>query len=312
MIQIQKISSLPEVINYFSPVSDWLKKFGYGLEHYIQGHNGWIYRGQRDNTWGLIPKAFRDGELNKFIRWYQEKDSLFPQHAQANRLVAEFGAMKNYLEICDRNGLEVNLTYELRKEFNKFIDEINDAIKNKKEFIFPIHFAEVFTLAQHHGVPTRFLDWTFDPLNALFLSAFDYYNNVTLLGKSKETDEISVFAFKSDDVFQHSDITDELQLVPASYSYNTYLKNQAGIFTVDLKQHQKAEDEIDQIKTIERMWNSRSYNNHSLPLLRFDIPGAHVKGLLKIMYSSGYSLTKLMPIHDNASRDAAIFRDLFG
>ncbi|PJZ24630.1 hypothetical protein CH352_13255 [Leptospira hartskeerlii] len=311
-MDIHTIKNINKLFFYLSPGSKKFKKYGYVNNNYAEGYDGWIFRGQRSNLWGLIPKSFRLGEFSRYVHWFFEEDIFHRASPEPNRIVAEFVAMKQFIEICHRNGLDDNLDYVQRERFIKFIDEVNEKIKNKEnKFAYPLEFIEMFALAQHHNVPTRLLDWTYSPITALYFASISYYEEVILRGEDKEEDTISIFGLKIDDLFNHTDITDELKVIKSSFSANEYLRNQIGLFTVDLKVHERDSDKIDQLYVIERLWKSRNYNAGKGPIYRIDIPGYLVVEILRRLYVNGYSLTKFMPIHDNAAKDVVIFNDLF-
>lgn len=94
--------------------------------------NTTIYRGQPNERYKLIPKAFRD----EYIKINDEQAF-------------------NYFK---RNG----------------IAHINVKLENDWEYL---------AYAQHYNIPTRMLDWTFNPLVALFFSVNEMNKNNTALYK---------------------------------------------------------------------------------------------------------------------------------
>lgn len=89
----------------------------------------WIYRGQSDSTWELLPTIDR------------------PQ-AIANR-----GSLQ-------REEYELFLLSRFRSRAVPFLN------------VLPSNDWEWLALAQHHGLPTRLLDWTTNPLIALFFAVY--------------------------------------------------------------------------------------------------------------------------------------------
>ena len=88
---------------------------------------GWIFRGQRSASWGLVPGLYR-----------QWRDGSTEQ--------------------AHHHQLEERLLFRFKLEARPYLT------------IEPDNDWEWLALAQHHGLPTRFLDWTRSPLVALYFA----------------------------------------------------------------------------------------------------------------------------------------------
>jgi hypothetical protein len=93
-----------------------------------------LFRGQSDSRWGLVPGIYRIDTPNVFADSLEESYSLY--EAQL-------------IDVFFREGLP-------------YLPKITRGYSNDR------------VLAQHFGVPTRLLDWSQDPLVALFFTVEDW------------------------------------------------------------------------------------------------------------------------------------------
>ena len=107
---------------------------------------------------------------------------------------------------------------EVFEDFKRKYSMFTDARpKNDKEFLF---------LAQHYGLPTRLLDWTYNPLIALYFACCSNFDKDGIVYQSYQFSR-KVFNEDKDDIFSFPAIT---LLVPNMTDVR--YKNQNGIFVV--------------------------------------------------------------------------------
>lgn len=160
----------------------------------------WVFRGHRDESWPLLPSAWRPG--NQIIANAQmEAAQRFERSHTAQRLhwssgnhitgqahfggndaelqkrltiesTAELLPVYDFLLTCDRLGLATPLL-ALPPDSTLSPDWLigtNDPLVGDDFFRFT-DIPHYISLAQHHGLPTRLLDWTHDPMKAAFFAA---------------------------------------------------------------------------------------------------------------------------------------------
>lgn len=124
-------------INSFKEYLDVIKK--------IKQENNLVwFRGQEDSSWRLVPKVIRSAVDIK----NQYGEDIEPKPAAFCDTKGEISIMPN--------------VYKMIEEFKELAKGyLRIEPKNEFEWMF---------LAQHYGLPTKLLDWSTDPLVALFFS----------------------------------------------------------------------------------------------------------------------------------------------
>lgn len=148
-----------------------------------------LFRGIHDCSYKLIPKIGRDNYLKKFSG--SEDDVL--------------GKLQDLEE----------------QTMSKFIDMSVPYFDMRKMSAW-----DQWTIGQHHGIPTRFLDWTQNPLIALYFAVESEHGadaSVYIINKSQfsTSDDVEDLFSTEDDVILHS----------PSY-INPRIIAQKGVFTV--------------------------------------------------------------------------------
>lgn len=217
-----------------------------------------IFRGHADSRWPLMPVAWRPDALPRssfpgylsagpigFYTWEgrdHETEAKLPYRsldferiaAAAIQFGSEVRTLNEFWEMCNSVGLSVpalKLVVEgdehnpPRPDQLKFIWETQRSLKTWQP-------TEIFGLAQHHGVPTRLLDFTSNPKKAL-LFACD-----ALLQASINSDEMAVWAI--DDPWSYNIALEhyrpsgfplaQIDLTTFPRAQNSYLHHQDGVF----------------------------------------------------------------------------------
>lgn len=147
---------------------DWLspngKFFIYKRDH--------IFRGENSDKNLLLPTALREDNKKKSFKthfWTLTPNlsvKNIGKETEAMQVQAEYDLIKDFFDVSNVNGLKVPVTDILRKKQD--FDSI--LISNESIDWIPEELEDIIALAQHYGVPTRMLDWTYNFNIALYFS----------------------------------------------------------------------------------------------------------------------------------------------
>ena len=250
----------------------------------------WIFRGQADSIWELIPTLFR----KKSWEMFKPIDPL--KLTEKELIEKEYEALRIFLRICDTNSQSLPEDSQLIRcgWFGHEPDQLI-ATQNLQQLNNwpPEPVMSLIAIAQHHGIPTRLLDWTRSPFIASYFASKDGARN-SQEGLSRK---ISVFALDIELLFKDQfswNKTEGIFLITAPYGANKNLGAQKGVFTLfrkrpDLK---KMAQESPLEKVIENLpvKSSLGFN-----LLKLTLSNGHCAELLRKLNSFGISAGSLFP-----------------
>lgn len=205
-----------------------------------------IYRGHANAQWSLRPRAFRpeakfptDVGMETLAQFVDRARVVVgagappfpPNHDFRQDL--EIGTLIRFFEAADAAGLPL-------PEDSQVVRAILD---------FPVHIRVVWpeleirsilALAQHHGLPTRLLDWTWDWRAAAFFAARDVFDQET------QPERLAVWALDADLLESEEqrrrigtppgmpkvEKPYRLEIVTAPSATNANLRAQKGLFTL--------------------------------------------------------------------------------
>ena len=298
-------ASVQEFLSYLLP----------NAEHWNSASRGELaYRGQASSCWALVPRAFRKTQRVGY-------EPYAPTGA-ANRVVpqvkAEFRAVHRFVKEADRAGLRITEAGNrvlLQEDPDKIFGDVNWMYNWPQDDIL-----ETLALAQHHGVPTRLLDFTEAPWTAAYFAASSFWDNqkvqVDQVGNDAEEEHLAVWVIDlrfiraiNETVNRYPERIGEVRVPRAN---NPYLHAQRGFFLID----RGANDVISRGELVpldEVIWErARFWHNGNLlagngieqtwfdeiPVRKVRIHNTHTGDLLRGLENRGITKGMLMPSLD--------------
>ena len=273
--------------------------------------SGYFFRGQARKDWTLLPAAHRSPDaLKNFTPQPPSEKALERGNKNeylALHLHAELRAVQLFLEAADRVGIDTPLDYNALSLHQSMLDDLSSdrEIESKSEFPNQ-QFLPSMALAQHHGVPTRLLDWTESPLIAAYFAA---EKASALGGSDREWSEFAVICLGT----QLLRKVQCIRSVSAPRAKNPFLRAQRGIFTLIRNANQFFLDN-GRWPSVEDAVNAERYSGTTymrLPLVRLSLPATEADPLLRLLYRLDISKLTLMPSLDNAAKNLTYKRALW-
>ena len=184
------------------------------FKEYLKSVNDrYIYRGQADSNWKLIPSLYRNINRNKILS--DTYDVVCFKH---------WAHLQDFIYACDLNSSAIPFD---SFEFRKFVGAFDNRMV-RDSWLWPdSKLYELLAYAQHYGVNTELLDWTKNPLIACYFAASQVVKMKKIEG------HISIWIFdreKEDSLSNHDEKLFEIIEVPKSINQN--ISTQQGCFTL--------------------------------------------------------------------------------
>ena len=165
--------------------------------------NSKVYRGHADSTWELRPTLYRKRYGGMEFEHVVVRN--FMLHANRNGLVIPADAMSFESPLNKHTGFPAG-NYRTSRDIKYDVSNI------------------AFAMARHAEIPTRHLDFSFDPLVATWFAV----NDDKHLSKHERPNRLGVWAF------DHFKLYESFGLIHHDWTYIPSLRNQKGVFVYDM------------------------------------------------------------------------------
>jgi len=265
-----------------------------------------IYRGQADAGWKLVPKVLRKhvvGGKNygSFVGTYVAQQILTVQC----QILEEARLLKGFVEECDRIGIA--LPNDSINRRNKALNKNGTGLDRFQKFPakWPDNdWIDFMALAQHHGLPTRLLDWSRRSYVAAYFAASDALQR---RAEWKPDTRLAVWALDTAAVegltrrpvgpppYEPDSMIPHIRVITVPGATSNHIAAQAGLFTL------QKETGKPQALLTERSLEDDLLESPRL-LRKYELPVAEASKLLHLCSLHEITATTIFRSYDGAAK----------
>ena len=248
-----------------------------------------IYRGVFDRApngdpISLVPSVLRKDQQERL------QLSCLKNEKADNVVFNEDRQLQYFCNCCDASGLQIpGDSPEFRE---KVLSPQNMERYFYGEKLWPGEELDVvIAMAQHHGVPTRFLDWTRIPFVAAYFAASC---SLAMYKKWNPADKLAVWVLNRESIGLYQD---KVRIAEVPGGVSPHLSAQSGLFTVLLHDGTRGKTTVEP-QSLESICGSLP----NTPLMKITLPVEESVKLMVLCKKAGYNGARLFPTLDGAGR----------
>lgn len=157
---------------FYNSVIDLLNDFNSNKnEMFVNGLDfGSVYRGESSEEYFLLPTALRANSKENLFATASYGTVGGVDDSEHSQFIAEYLLLKQFFHIADKRGLPIPNADSLRHGLLEPLFDIHNISQSSVVWL-PTELRELAGLAQHYGIQTRLLDWSYDIFVALYFAA---------------------------------------------------------------------------------------------------------------------------------------------